>query len=850
MNRRRFLEDAALYASLMQVSRLSGSMPPEARPSADPRPPADITLDLGDAIVVSPRASSRREQKAVQVLVEEVEKRTGIRWQVVEQLKTGTPAAVVVGSQEALKEIRSELPREFQLSGGQPAGPDGFSLHTWKSPAGTVVTVCGADERGVLFGVGELLRKLRMAKERVALPNSLDITSAPKFKLRGHQLGYRPKTNAYDAWTVPMWDQYIRDLAIFGTNTIEIVPPRTDDAPDSPHFPLPPMRMMIEMSRIADEYGLDVSIWYPAMDANYGDPKTVEFALKEWGDVFKALPRVDAIYLPAGDPGHTRPNYMMALGEKQTENLHRYHPHAQMWVSIQSFKEAWLNEFWDYIEREQPRWLAGVIYAPQTRLDLPVLRKRLPERYPIRLCPDITHSLQSQLPVPDWDVAYALTEGREVINPRPLGYANIFRVQAPHSIGFITYSEGCNDDVNKFIWSALGWNPEMPVVDILREYSAYFISDRLGDDFAQGLLSLERNWQGPLLTNRSVYTTLEQFQSMESRATPAELLNWRFQMGLYRAYYDAYVRSRLINETSAENRALSRLAEIRRMGVRPNQLEVEGPEGKSTSELDPLVLLNQAEAQLDEPLQNPVAQDWRTRILELAEGLYQSIHMQLAVERYQAEAVERAANLDTLDAALSDAPWLKEQFAEIRKLPSNLERIRAIAAILDRTNPGPGGFYDDLGNLAGHPHLVRGLGPTKDPEFHASSLIGFGYPDWSAEAAPVAWKCWAESLFDAPLEVHYENLDPHAQYKVRVVYSGETPERKIRLIAGENMEIHPLINKPLPIRPLEFDIPQDATRKGDLTLKWFRESGLGGNGRGCQVAEVWLIKKENTTLHP
>jgi hypothetical protein len=83
-----------------------------------------------------------------------------------------------------------------------------------------------------------------------------------------------------------------------------------------------------------------------------------------------------------------------------------------------------------------------------------------------------------------------------------------------------------------------------------------------------------------------------------------------------------------------------------------------------------------------------------------------------------------------------------------------------------------------------------------------------------------------------------------------VVYSGETPERKIRLIAGENMEIHPLINKPLPIRPLEFDIPQDATRKGDLTLKWFRESGLGGNGRGCQVAEVWLIKKENTTLHP
>ena len=56
-----------------------------------------------------------------------------------------------------------------------------------------------------------------------------------------------------------MWEQYIRDLAIFGTNAIELIPPRSDDAPDSPHFPLPPMDMMAEMSSICDEYGLDVS---------------------------------------------------------------------------------------------------------------------------------------------------------------------------------------------------------------------------------------------------------------------------------------------------------------------------------------------------------------------------------------------------------------------------------------------------------------------------------------------------------------------------------------------------------------------------------------------------------------
>jgi hypothetical protein len=766
-----------------------------------------------------------------------------MRWQVVEQWKAAAPAAVLVGSQEALKESRSELPREFQLSGGQPTGPEGFRLQSLNGPAGSVVTVSGADERGVLFGVGELLRKLRMAKQRVALPNSLDITSAPKYKLRGHQLGYRPKTNAYDAWSVPMWDQYIRDLAVFGTNAIELIPPRSDDAPDSPHFPLPPMRMMVEMSRIADEYGLDVWIWYPAMDRDYSDPKTVEFAVNEWGEVFKALPRIDAVFVPGGDPGHTRPKNMLALLEKQAENLRRYHPRGQMWVSPQSFNEAWMEEFLDIIDREQPRWLAGVVYGPQNRLDLPVLRKKIPELYPIRLYPDITHSVECQFPVPDWDVAYALTEGREVINPRPLGYANIFRLHAPLSIGFITYSEGCNDDANKFLWSALGWNPELPVIDILREYSAYFVSDRLVEDFAQGLSSLEMNWQGPLLPNEGVSTTLEQFQSMESSATPAELLNWRFQMALYRAYYDAYVRSRLINEANLEDRAFAILAQIHRVGARPNPLDVGETTRHPTSNVDLLALLEEAEAILNEVLTKPVAENLRTRILELGEALYQSIHMQLAVERYKGEAVSRGANLDTLDAPLSDAPWLKQQFAEIRKVSSYNEQYREIDAILNRTNPGPGGFYDDLGNLACQPHLVRGLGPTQDPEFRASSLVGFGYPEWCAEPAPVAWKRWAESLFDAPLELHYPNLDPNAQYKVRVVYSGDSLEMKIRLVAVENIEIHPFISKPFRIRPLEFDIPLDATRKGHLTLRWFREPGLGGDGRGCQVAEVWLLKK-------
>ena len=99
-----------------------------------------------------------------------------------------------------------------------------------------------------------------MTRGRVTVDDNFRVAGAPRYRLRGHQLGYRPKTNSYDGWTPALWEQYIRDLAVFGTNAVELIPPRSDDAADSPHFPLPPMDMMVTMSRLLDDYGLDVWI--------------------------------------------------------------------------------------------------------------------------------------------------------------------------------------------------------------------------------------------------------------------------------------------------------------------------------------------------------------------------------------------------------------------------------------------------------------------------------------------------------------------------------------------------------------------------------------------------------------
>ena len=120
-------------------------------------------------------------------------------------------------------------------------------------------------------------------------------------------------------------------------------------------------------------------------------------------------------------------------------------------------------------------------------------------------------------------------------------------------------------------------------------------------------------------------------------------------------------------------------------------------------------------------------------------------------------------------------------------------------------------------------------------------MMGFGSSP--QQGARVSWFTVAETLADTPLKMHYDGLDPAAKYKIRVVYGNGTSKAKMRLVANGNVEIHPFREKSNPIGPVEFDIPASATAGGELNLEWTKPAGGGGNGRGVQVAEVWLIRR-------
>jgi hypothetical protein len=783
-------------------------------------------IDLRAARIVVSKNLNVPEKSAVDLFVDEVAARTRLKLPVTNVWpENAVEPVIAIGPVSELKTIPGRFTRD--LAGDSKTLPaEGFRIRTdVQNGLPPVILVVGNDSRGVLYGVGKLLRSLHMSRDRINLHAPLDATTAPAMRIRGHQLGFRPKTNSYDAWDLAQWEQYIRDLAVFGCNAIELIPPRSDDATDSPHFPLPQLEMMTGMSALAAKYGLDVWIWYPAMDPSYATPASIDAAVKEWGGVLSKLPHVNALFVPSGDPGYVSARELMSMLARQADQLKRIHPDAQIWISMQSFTQPEFDEMLSILKTE-PKWLGGIVHGPQTRVSVAKLRELLPRRYPIRGYPDITHSMRCEYPVPDWDLAYVLTEGREVINPRPLDESIIFRRYLNHTHGVITYSEGCNDDVNKVIWSALSWDHKAQPVDTLREYGRYFIGDNYADDFAQGLLALERNWRGPLLTNDGVITTLQQFRAMEQSAEPSTRRNWRFQQALYRATYDAYQRCRLIEETAQESEAMSVLADAQTIGV-------------STAMNDAEAILDRAEVKTD-------ANELAARVNELAEALFQSIGMQLSVEKYQAIEVGRGANLDELDVPLNNRVWLKGRFADLRKLDGDTAKLRGIREILHWTDPGPGGFYDDLGNPSRQPHLVRDGSYENDPSYLETPTIGF--------RSDLSWRrSWCNHVdghYQTPVKMHYPNLHPSARYRLRVVYGGEAVQAKVRLVAtsasadseSRDIEIHPFLSKPQPVKPIEFDIPAEATSNGELSLSWDSDPGRGGAGRGCQIAEVWLLK--------
>lgn len=774
-------------------------------------------IDLTRAVVVvRPGQLEPAERMASSILVDEVAKRTGLRLAARTTWPDAGPSVIALSTRGGVSSWSGRVPRR-KGDGLPETKAEGFAIRVArdaKDAGRAIVFVVGADGRGVMFGVGRLLRELGLGKGSIGLDAEFEVATSPAYPIRGHQLGYRSRANSYDAWTPRQYEQYIRELIIFGANCIENIP--FQGRADSRHMPVSRREMNVKLGEICAKYDIDHWVWTPA-EFSLKDGKLRQAALDEFETFYKACPRLDAVFFPGGDPGDNPPDLVVPFLEDMHKRLVKHHPKAGVWVSLQGFDKKKTDAFHAELERRKPTWLAGVVAGPSSP-SIPDTRVRLPKRYGLRWYPDITHCVLCQFERHYWDPAFAMTLGREPVNPTPREYARIFRFWAPHTDGFLSYSDGIHDDVNKAVWSQLGWDPDASVRRTLIQYARFFFGSDDVELAADAILGLENNWSGSLVENGAVRGVLRMWRALEEsdpemkgdwRRCPGK---WRLNMHLFRAHYDAYTRARLLHETALEDEVMSVLSRAGEIGADKAMAQALAVLGSDKSE--------------------PFRAKWLTEIWEMARGLFKSIGYQTSVKQFGASGYERGAVMDLINRPLNNRWWLEDEFAKIGKMGPESEKLARLAVIAAWENPGPGSFYDDIGNVGKSPHVVQTEGANTDPEQLRHDSFSHSWWEGGSSRRRISW----HHHMRWPAGMAYEAVDPGRSYTIRLTGNG-VPRLRADGVLLEPSKMSKEIGE-----FKEYPVPGKLCADGKLKITFdpIDESHLNWR-QHSHLAEIWLL---------
>lgn len=560
-------------------------------------------------------AKEKEEIKAAEIFAAEIEKRTGTK----PQIKCGKPSvSFVLCGKERLPDKDCF---EIELDDGE-----------MKIFAHTV--------RGLIFGMGKFLMKTVFEDGKIILISDIAGKHIPEKRIRGHQNAYRTKPNTYDAWSPERFRDYFIDLMLFGTNTTELLPPEYPEEKNS-YNSLMKWDMkehMEKSSHYANELDMDVSVWYP------NDELDEDSSAIRRREVLSDAERIDIIFPPGGDPGDYPADQFVSRCVKTAREVRKVKPNVQMWPSAQMPRgiPGWGDAFVQSINSSPKGVITGVIQGPNRAMEIDELRKRINPEFPIRFYPDITHNVRCeysvQYPSEAWHYSLAAVNGRESVNPRPTEFKRIHALKSPYTVGSVSYSEGVNDDVNKFVWGRLEWDKTESVKNILEDYSRLFFPGVPFKECAGAIIGLEYNWVGDPIENPNIEYTLSAFENILNDY-PELYDNWRFVMHLYRAEFDMLVKQR----RSFELDLIDEAAEY----VFRNNLE-----------------------KAEEILQTDFDEAYkalRNEINILGDRLFALVGMQTSVEKHSAESWERGAVLDTADSPVSDRRRLIKKISEAKQ---------------------------------------------------------------------------------------------------------------------------------------------------------------------------------------
>ena len=357
----------------------------------------------------------------------------------------------------------------------------------------------------------------------------------------------------------------------------------------------------------------------------------------------------------------------------------------------------------------------------------------------------------------------------------------------------------------------------------LEEYGKVWFGPALARDVAKGLRMLEANWKGRVLENKGIPKTLAHWEDIAKRVPDFDT-NWRAQMYLFRARFDANVQAEARAQQGYEEQAYAALKKAKRIGAAAAIEEA-----------------RRALAQADTPA-NP---ELRRSIEDLGPVLLRSIGYQLSIEPpYLARNSERGALLDWLDQPVNERPWLEQRFQSILALDGEADRLARLDEIIHWEDPGPGGFYDNLGALGEYKHVVYQRTWEEDPSGNHTARVAF--PKYQADQKTiresgsqaeaenmvfkeevarldgafqgrqelhVVMESRITTLYSAPLKMRYEEGDrmpstaseSHLRRAFPPVHDAD---------AQREFGIHGPVPQPDPIWPVSYYLPRAATKSG------------------------------------
>ncbi len=536
--------------------------------------------------------------------------------------------------------------------------------------------------RGLVYAIGMFLRKTVYRNNTITLIEDISGDYSPYMQIRGHQLGWRTTANSYEAWTADEYYQYIKELMFFGCNIFEHVV--CNDKPETNRLMKysSPVEFINECNRKARELDIDISYWCP-----HGD-KGIEESVLEKERFFSEISDAQAYFPPGSDPGDFEAEESIHRTIEIAKAIKKHHPDIKVFPSAQSPDGfgKWGDEFISEMKK-LPTEIDGIITGPNCAMPLHELRKRLPMQYPIRLYPDITHNVRCEYPVhfdrDDWHYALASTLSREAINPRPAEYRTIHRLTRQYISGSVSYSEGISDDINKFVWSNLDFFPDAGITETIEDYARLFFYGADTKKAVNGILGLEKNWEGDPAENPHIETTLTCFEEMLNE-NPDLSENARFLMCLFRAKCDMLVKTRRVTEIELVNKAK-------------------------------YFIKNMRFAEAEKILKTPFDKEYnnlRTEISEIGKKLFEKVGLQLDVENYCANGWERGATLETIDNPVSDRLYLLNRLEYLKTLDDS-KKADFVNKLLNFRKTKKGEYYFSFAE-----NSFTELGIPQDPYFY------------------------------------------------------------------------------------------------------------------------------------